>query len=145
MVGRACKSHLGITDLGLHWDQRVFLQQDRPQHCRTKHLPAVPSNAMMPTGMQAASLGLGKGEGLRTAFRECNTSKSITLWKGFLIIPCCYRVKKQCVSGTSFTEGAFPQPSEKLVWDNKVHTANKPFMALFRGVWSQDEATRYQK
>lgn len=40
---------------------------------------------------------------------------------------------------------ASPQPAEKLVGDNKVPNANKPFMTLFCGVWSQDEATVYQK
>lgn len=38
-----------------------------------------------------------------------------------------------------------PWPAEKLVGDDEFPTANKPFMTLFRGVWSQDEATLYQK
>lgn len=105
MAGRACKLHLGTTDWGLHWDPWVFLQQDRPQHCCTKHLPAVPSEATLPPETQATSLGLGKGEGPRTAFREGNTSKTIILWKGFLIILCFIIMWKTTCLGNVFYRG----------------------------------------
>lgn len=90
--------------------------------------------------------GLGQGRGAEDGFQRREHIKNHHPVEGLPYHTMLYyhvknNVPRECV----LQRGAFPRPSEKLVWDNKVHIANKPFMALFRGVWSQDEATRYQK
>lgn len=86
---------------------------------------------------ERARRGLSEGE---------STSKSVVSVKRLPYHRTFYpRAKNNMPRERVLQKGAFPQPSEKLVWDSKVHTANKPFMTLFRGVWSQGEATLYQK
>lgn len=73
----------------------------------------------------------------------CNNS--IFVKRSFHHPPFYPRIKNNMPQEQVLQTRASSQPAEKLVGNNKVITTNKLFMTLFRGVWSQDEATLYQK